>query len=153
MTTAALSLLPQDYGFVALAATSTFYLHVYQVLQVSKYRKLAKVVYPQFMAEKAQMDANPDAVKFNCAQRAHGNTLEILPHMLFGILFNGLFFPKISAALGACWVIGRILFTYGYVTGNPMARYHYGGQLHILGAIGTLVLATYNSAKLILPTL
>lgn len=66
--------------------------------------------------------------------------------MLFGILFNGLAFPRASAVLGAAWVAGRFLYTYGYVTGKPEARYSYGGLLHLIGWVGTWGLSTYISA-------
>ncbi|KAL7413089.1 membrane-associated proteins in eicosanoid and glutathione metabolism [Mrakia frigida] len=143
-----LSLLPANYGWVALAGASTFLLHVYQVLQVSKYRKASKVAYPQFYAEKSEMEASVDAKLLNCAQRAHGNTLEVLPHMLFASLFSGLAYPITAAALLATWVVGRVLFTYGYVTGNPAARYHYGGMFHIIGFLGTFGLVTYTAGQM-----
>lgn len=41
------SLLPANYGYTALAGASTFVLHIYQVMQVSKHRKAAKIPYPQ----------------------------------------------------------------------------------------------------------
>ena len=65
--------------------------------------------------------------------------------MLAGILFNGIAFPRASAALGAAWVVGRFLYTYGYVTGEPQARYKFGGMLHLIGWVGTWFLSTYIS--------
>lgn len=62
--------------------------------------------------------------------------------MLFGLLFNGLAYPKLSAAFGASWVVGRFLYTYGYVTGRPEARYSYGGSASFpyLSSIAHLIL-------------
>lgn len=51
----------------------------WQSIVVGKYRKAANVPYPQAYAEKAEADASLDAKKFNCAQRAHQNTLESIP--------------------------------------------------------------------------
>ena len=57
-------------------------------------------------------------MKFNCAQRAHQNTLEVVPHALFTILFSGLRYPTAATALGSLWVFGRIIYTMGYATGD-----------------------------------
>ncbi|CDZ98622.1 GST, gst [Phaffia rhodozyma] len=124
MDSAVFSVLPKNYSYVTLVVTSTYqvFLNVYQSIRVNKFRAAAKIPYPQYMAEKAQMDASPEAVRFNCAQRAQANTMENFPHMIFGILFNGLEYPLLSASLGAIWVLGRVLYTYGYHTGDPEAR-------------------------------
>ena len=58
-------------------------------------------------------------MKFNCAQRAHHNTLEVMPHTLFTLLFSGLRYPGAATALGAVWLFGRIVYTMGYATGDP----------------------------------
>ncbi len=58
-------------------------------------------------------------MKFNCAQRAHQNTLEAVPHTLFTILFSGLRYPTLAIALGSIWVFGRTIYTLGYSTGEP----------------------------------
>jgi hypothetical protein len=105
------------------------------------------------------------------ALRSHRQTLEILPQMLAGILFNGIAFPRLSAAFGALWILGRLCaafdrrtarssrrwhasahpfwigsgYTYGYNKGNPQSRYSFGGPLHLLGWIGTWGLSTYIS--------
>ena len=48
VTTALISLgLPKHYGWVALAASSTYFLNIYQMFNVSRARKAAKVPYPQ----------------------------------------------------------------------------------------------------------
>ena len=58
-------------------------------------------------------------MRFNCAQRAHQNTLESVPHTLFTILFAGLRYPTAATALGSVWVFGRLIYTTGYATGDP----------------------------------
>ena len=49
---------------------------------------------------------------------AHQSTLETLPQTLFCLLLSGLRFPTVAAGLGAAWVVGRVLYTQGYSTGN-----------------------------------
>lgn len=58
----------------------------------------------------------------DCAQRAHGNTLESLPFFLFSLLYVGLTKPVTAAILGALWMSGRVLYTIGYNTGIPKNR-------------------------------
>jgi hypothetical protein len=62
------SLLPSNYGYVALACGSTFALHIYQVMTVSKWRKQANIAYPAYMASKDEQESSPAAKTFNCAQ-------------------------------------------------------------------------------------
>ncbi|KAG8746434.1 hypothetical protein FRC10_005145 [Ceratobasidium sp. 414] len=61
--------LPENYGYVALAAMSTGFLTLWQTTFVSKGRKKSGIKYPQMYAEQAQVDKDPEALKFNCAQR------------------------------------------------------------------------------------
>ncbi|QRV87752.1 DDE family endonuclease [Ceratobasidium sp. AG-Ba] len=111
--------LPEHYGYVVLAAVSTGFLTAWQTSYVSSGRKKAGVKYPQMYAEREQMEKDPEAVRYNCAQRAHQNTLEWLPHVLFFLPFLGLRHPIAAASLGAGWNFGRILYTLGYTTGDP----------------------------------
>lgn len=62
------------------------------------------------------------AKAFNCCQRAHANTLESLPYFLFALLHVGVVLPRTAATLGATWIVGRVLYTVGYSTGNPAKR-------------------------------
>lgn len=78
------------------------------------------MVYDQpAYADAAEAKANPAAMRFNCAQRAHQNTLEVVPHTLFTILFSGLRYPTIAIAFGSIWLFGRIIYTVGYSSGDP----------------------------------
>ncbi|KAG8782135.1 hypothetical protein FRC12_021197 [Ceratobasidium sp. 428] len=101
-------------------------------------------------AEQSQVDKDPEALKFNCAQRAHQNTLEVLPHVLFFIPFLGLRRPILAASLGAGWTFGRILYTLGYITGDPAKRNTRGGVLSSIALAGLLVSSTYAAGELAL---
>ena len=59
---------PAEYGWVLLAATSTFFINVYHVIVTSKYRKAAGVKYPNAYASAEQAEKDPKAFKFNCGR-------------------------------------------------------------------------------------
>ncbi|GAB4818325.1 hypothetical protein N2152v2_005371 [Parachlorella kessleri] len=62
------------------------------------------------------------ALKFNCTQRAHQNTLEYLPQVLVLEALLGLQFPMYAASLGMAWNLGRVIYALGYSTGDPDKR-------------------------------
>ncbi|QRV72883.1 glutathione S-transferase, microsomal [Ceratobasidium sp. AG-Ba] len=142
--------LPEHYGYVVLAAVSTGFLTAWQTSYVSSGRKKAGVKYPQMYAEREQMEKDPEAVRYNCAQRAHQNTLEWLPHVLFFLPFLGLRHPIAAASLGAGWNVGRILYTLGYTTGDPAKRNTRGGILASISYAGLLLGSTYAAIELAL---
>jgi hypothetical protein len=69
-------------------------------LLVGKTRKEAKVPYPYTSCSAAEVkeDTTGAKNKFNCAQRAHLNTLENVTVFLFTLLYVGLEFPKSQSA-------------------------------------------------------
>ncbi|KAJ9122272.1 hypothetical protein QFC22_001692 [Naganishia vaughanmartiniae] len=135
--------LPSNYAFVALVAAGSMFLNVFQSFTVSKARKAAGVKYPIYMAENSVAEKDPKAYRFNCCQRAHANTLESVPTFLFGLLYSGLYHPRASAILGAFWLVGRVLFTIGYASGQPNRRNSSGGVIHNIGYLGLMLLSTY----------
>ncbi|KAG8965467.1 hypothetical protein FRC03_000464 [Tulasnella sp. 419] len=136
--------LPDQYGYVALATASFFWLTQWQGLNVSKYRKLAKIPYPQAYADKAQQEASKEALQFNCAQRAHQNTLETLPIVMATTLFTGIKYPIFAASTALAWSFARVLYTFGYSTGDPKKRNSLGGGLaHLLCIVQGLAMTWY----------
>ncbi|KAM6498461.1 hypothetical protein JOM56_006409, partial [Amanita muscaria] len=107
------------YQYVCAALLSTTFVLAYQVFLVMKYRQRARIQYPQLYAEKSEAEANPEAKKFNCAQRAHHNTLENLPMIYIPTLVTGLKYPLFAAVACTLWSLSRISYTHGYITGNP----------------------------------
>ncbi|KAF7979389.1 hypothetical protein HWV62_42486 [Athelia sp. TMB] len=69
-------IVPQGLGYTFASLIASSLVVTWQGMNVGKYRKIAKIPYPQAYAEKAEADASIDAKRFNCAQRAHQNTLE-----------------------------------------------------------------------------
>lgn len=79
---------------------------------------------------------------------AFQNTLENLPTFLFTVLFAGLKHPKTATVLGASWVLGRVLYTIGYSSGDPSKRIS-GAIPSSLGLLGLLGTATYTAVQFI----
>ncbi|KAJ6588508.1 hypothetical protein B0H19DRAFT_1099750 [Mycena capillaripes] len=111
--------LPPGASYVAGAVLSTVFLLIGQTYAVIKYRNLSGVKYPQMYADKEEMKANLNAVKFNCAQRAHQNTLENLPMLYSMTLITSLKYPVVAASALGLWSLARVGYTLGYTTGNP----------------------------------
>eukprot|EP00954_Amorphochlora_amoebiformis_P015131 1185251-Amorphochlora_amoeboformis.AAC.3 len=80
--------------------------------QVVKARKEYGVKYPNLYAP----ESNKHADKFNSVQRAHQNTLESWPMVMTLMVANGVLFPKFSAACGAMWAVGRVIYGAGYAS-------------------------------------
>ena len=106
--------LAPEFGFVAFVVGSTFFLNMWQMNNIGKLRKKYGVKYPEMYSDK-----HP---QFNCAQRAHQNTLEQIPFFLATVLMGGLRTPMLAAGLGAAWILGRIVYSVGYYSGNPEKR-------------------------------
>jgi len=143
--------LHERYSWVALVGVGTGWLMSFQTMNVGKFRKAANVKYPQMYAEKAEAAVNPDAMRFNCAQRAHQNTLEVLPQTLLYIFFSGITYPTTAASLGAAWIVGRVLYTIGYSSGDPRKRRM--GFIHSIAFLGLQLLSTWSAIEFVRPTL
>lgn len=116
--------------------------------KVGQARRAAKVPYPYVYAEKSEAEKDPKKNIFNCAQRAHQNTLELLPIYNTLLLVGGLKYPEISAAAGAVFLLGRIVFTSGYVTGDPAKRTRGAfGFLGLIALLGTSASTVYSLLK------
>ncbi|KAF9477514.1 membrane-associated proteins in eicosanoid and glutathione metabolism [Pholiota conissans] len=139
--------LPEGFHYLAPAFVSTIFLLYGQNITVSQYRKRAGIAYPQMYAEKKQAEDSKDAHLFNCAQRAHQNTLENIPIVYTATLVAGLKYPVFAAASLAFWSLSRVSYTRGYITGDPKKR---GSILYIAGAVaslGVIGLATFISGS------
>ncbi|KAK0220399.1 hypothetical protein IW262DRAFT_1384307 [Armillaria fumosa] len=110
---------PEGWAWVGAALLSTQLLLVGQTAIVGRRRGAAGIKYPQLYAEKAQEEASKEAKIFNCAQRAHQNTLENIPVMYTSTFLTAVYYPTIAAAALGIWVLGRIFYTRGYITGDP----------------------------------
>jgi len=137
-----------NYGYVLLAATSTFFLNTYHSVNTGVYRKAAAIPYPGAYAPSSRTD--PEAHKFNCAQRAHANFIENQPSLLAALLLAGLKFPITSAVMGAGWTMSRYLYMVGYSKGEEGGKGRYKGIYFWLFQLGLAGLAGYNGVAMIL---
>ncbi|KZT74936.1 membrane-associated proteins in eicosanoid and glutathione metabolism [Daedalea quercina L-15889] len=119
----------KDVAYPAAALVSVFWLNLFQTVNVATARKRAGISYPQLYAEKAEVAASKNAAIFNCAQRAHQNTLEYLPTIITGTLITSLRYPTFAAVACGTWVACRFLFTIGYSSGDPDKRHKLGGSV------------------------
>ncbi|PWN90352.1 membrane-associated proteins in eicosanoid and glutathione metabolism [Acaromyces ingoldii] len=135
--------LPTAYPYVLAAASGISILNIFQFLNVSKARRAAKIEYPHVYASKEQCAASKDALVFNCAQRAHANTLELTPTFLVSTLLAGLSAPRVATVLAATWLVSRVFYTLGYTTGNPKKRTP-GALLGFVGLVGLIGTSLYS---------
>jgi len=135
-----------NYGYVLLAATSTFLLNTVHSVNTGKYRKAAKINYPAAYAPSSRTDN--EAQQFNCAQRAHANFVENQVSAVGALLLAGIRFPLTSAILGAAWTISRYIYMVGYSQGGPGGRYK--GIYFWLFQLGLVGLACFNGVAMIM---
>ncbi|GLB38872.1 putative MAPEG family protein [Lyophyllum shimeji] len=120
---------------------------------VSRWRRRAGIKYPQLYADKAEVAASKDAMIFNCAQRAHQNTLETIPIIYVSTLVTGLKYPMFAASACGIWSLSRIAYTRGYITGDPAKRLNYGHLAGMLGMLGLVFGSAYTAGQAVLASL
>lgn len=129
---AGLEMLPKEYGYVAIVVVLYCFLNFWMSFQVGKARKKYKVFYPIMYATEAD---SKDAKLFNCIQRGHQNSLEMMPMFFVLMILGGFKHPLICASLGVFYSITRFFFFKGYATGDPQNRLNIGkyGFLALFG--------------------
>ncbi|PIA63805.1 hypothetical protein AQUCO_00201261v1, partial [Aquilegia coerulea] len=115
----AIEKIPDEYGCVVLVLVLYCFLNFYMAFQVGAARKKYKVFYPTLYALESE---NKDAKLFNCVQRGHQNSLEMMPMFFLMLSLGGLQHPIIASALGFLYTVGRFFYFKGYSTGNPQNR-------------------------------
>ncbi|KAM7195292.1 hypothetical protein V8F33_006800 [Rhypophila sp. PSN 637] len=141
--------LPSDYGYVLVAAASSFFVNTLHSSLTTKARKASGIKYPAAYAANDVAEKDPLAHKFNCAQRAHANFTENLTPFLGELLITGLRYPIFAASAGGVWVFGRVIYAIGYANGGPKGRMA-GSIVSALTDLVLKVTAIYSAAKLVL---
>nr|VDD11947.1 unnamed protein product [Brassica rapa] len=143
--------LPKEYGYVVIVVVLYCVLNFWMAFQVGGARKRFpqhysyplfllfptkelkyKVAYPTLYATESE---NKDAKLFNCVQRGHQNSLEMMPMYFLLMILGGMKHPCICTALGLLYNVSRFFYFKGYSTGDPMKRLTIGkyGFLAMLG--------------------
>ncbi|XP_057808399.1 uncharacterized protein LOC131022868 [Salvia miltiorrhiza] len=128
-------LVPREYGYVVLVLVLYCFINFWMTAQVGRARKRYNVSYPTLYASEAD---NKDAKLFNCVQRGHQNSLEMLPMFLSLMILGGIRHPVIAASLGVVYCISRIFYFKGYSTGDPQKRLSIG-KYSFLAIFGLMI--------------
>jgi glutathione S-transferase len=137
--------LPDQYGFVLAAATSTFFLNYVHMVLTVKARKQSNIAYPNAYASDELAKKDPAAFAFNCAQRAHANFSENQPSVLGALLIAGLRNPVPASILGATWAFGRLWYALGYTSSaGPKGRAR-GAVFSTTAQFALILMAGYTS--------
>ncbi|KAE9404633.1 membrane-associated proteins in eicosanoid and glutathione metabolism [Gymnopus androsaceus JB14] len=143
---------PEGLPYVGAALLSSAFLVAGQLIIVTGRRKAAGIRHPQLYAEQAEAEKSVHAYRFNCAQRAHLNTLEYLPLLYLTTCLTATKLPILAASLCGTWVFARVFYTRGYVSDNPEKRV-WGAESSIVVLAGLLVSATYSVGTAVLAQL
>lgn len=114
---------PKEYGYVVFVLVAYCFLNFWMGFQVGSARKKYKVPYPTLYAIESE---NKDAKLFNCVQRGHQNSLEMMPVFFLLMVLGGIRHPCVCAALGSLFLVTRYFYFTGYATGDPKNRLNIG---------------------------
>lgn len=113
-------LLPKEYGYVVAVFVAYSIMNFWMAMSVGKARKKYNVLYPAMYAVESE---NKNAKLFNCVQRGHQNSLEMMPTFFATLLLSGIHHPLIASTLGSLYTIGRFFYFKNYSLGEPSKRF------------------------------
>ncbi|KAJ7605116.1 hypothetical protein DFH06DRAFT_261023 [Mycena polygramma] len=143
-------IVPSGISYVAAALTSTIFLLTAQTITVTSHRTRAGIEYPKLYADAQEMAASPAAFVFNCAQRAHQNTVENIGMIYMMTALVATQYPVVAASALGMWVVSRAAYTIGYVGWGPESRNNLVNRMFFVPGMATLVLGSvYTSYRLL----
>ncbi|XP_010675204.2 uncharacterized protein LOC104891240 [Beta vulgaris subsp. vulgaris] len=124
--------LTKEYGYVVLVLVLYCIFNLWMGFKVGAARKKYKVFYPTLYASESE---NKDAKLFNCVQRGHQNSLEMMPVYFILMILGGMRHPCICTGLGLFYIVARYFYFTGYSSGDPQKRLSIGkyGFLALMG--------------------
>jgi glutathione S-transferase len=127
---------------IALPALTTLVaLVTYFVITINVGRARVKYQVPA-----PQVSGNPD---FERALRVQQNTVEQIIPFLPGLWICALFTsPQVAAGLGGVWILGRIVYAWGYYQAAEKRGPGFG--ITMLGNMGLLIGSIYGVVKTLL---
>jgi len=85
--------------------------------------------------------------EFNSRQRAHYNSIENIVAVLPFIFIGGINLPIASASFGLIYLVGRIIYSIGYIKSGPKGR-TFGGVIKDVGLVGTFIVSIISIMKM-----
>ena len=136
-----------EFGYVVLTSAAMGFHCIAQGGAVGGLRKKYGIEYPDMGSGRYSTKLTDEQwFKFNCAQRAHQNYLEVLPILLSWLLISGLKFPLYATGLGITSIIGRQFYAMGYRANGPKGR-SVGAGISAIGLLGLLVTTVATGLK------
>ncbi|KAF8794031.1 microsomal glutathione S-transferase 3-like [Argiope bruennichi] len=118
----------EDYGYVIVVGVLSMLFGYGLGANVFFARKRFGIKYPAMYS-----DTN---MQFNCMQRVHANYLEMFPTFLALLFCGGLAHPFYCAIAGLIYLLGRLVYSIGYSSGDPQKRlfglFMYLGLIYLL---------------------
>ena len=125
----------QSHAYVAIVTLLALLLYFWMGLQVGRQRGKCGIAAPAMTG---------DPVLERCI-RAHYNTLEWLPIFLPSLWLFAIYWSStVAAALGAVWIVGRIIYFLGYKAAAEKRRPGFAIQAAaasalLIGALGRVI--------------
>ncbi|GBN28059.1 Microsomal glutathione S-transferase 3 [Araneus ventricosus] len=118
----------EDYGYVIVVGVLSMIFAYVLGVNVYLARQRFGIKYPAMYS-----DTN---MKFNCMQRVHANYLEVFPTFLTLLFCGGLAHPIYCSIAGIVYLLGRLVYSIGYSSGDPEKRlpglFMYVGLFYLL---------------------
>ncbi|VFQ93530.1 unnamed protein product [Cuscuta campestris] len=142
---AGVEMLPREYGYVVIVLVLYCFLNFWMAIQVVKARKKYNVSYPAMYASEAE---NKDAKLFNCVQRGHQNSLELMPVFFMLMIVGGIKHPLVCSSLGTVYIFARLGYFIGYATGVPENRLTIG-KYNLVMIFGLMICSLFSGVNIL----